>query len=63
MMLVTATAFLQPHHSLVEETLWSRGVPLCLCCASSEGITSGIDVEVPKDSENALRPAQLLDLE
>lgn len=54
MMLVSATAFLQPHHSLGEET-WSRGFPLCFHTANGESVTSGIGVEVPKDSKNALQ--------
>lgn len=64
MVLVTGTAFLQPHHSLVEET-WSRGVPLCSHAATvpKVSVTSGIGVEVPQDPKNVLQPAQLLDFE
>lgn len=63
MMLVTATAFLQPHHSLVEET-WSRGVSLCFHTATVPKVRVSLLalVEVPKDSKNVLQPAQLLDL-
>lgn len=58
-MLVTTTAFLQPHHSLVEETCGAEEFH----CANSESVTSSTGVEVPKDSKNVLQPAQLLDLE
>lgn len=43
----------------------SRGVPLFShsCCINSENIASGVDVEVPKDSENGLQCAQFFDFE